>query len=1620
MAQKPSFLKRITTASTVAFAAAAIVGTGSSAFGADLITTGNPADYAAGGNIRSAAAAAPVIPAAGDYLFLGGAHDVVLDSTVATTINLYGNTGQTITVGINNATLTALVNDVSPAAVARAGTANTGAIAAGAAGAPTATLAFGAGPFNFNFVLNDVTQLEGVDFANNDGTVTFTGASNGLDFTKTIRSTGGVNGGIVVDVNNLIISGPFDAANKISTLVVNDTKAVTLNTDLNINGAVTLKGAAGNAGGSLTIGAGKNLIVADVAGENVGTGTLVFEGASTVTNGVGNGNVLNTISIGDGTVDFQGGVNAVVKATTISLTNANSALKLSTVAQAVTGNIVNTIADGNGSIIVDGAFGHSITGTVGKVGNSLTAINFNIDNQLTVTAPNNKATDFAVQNITTSLAKAANGNGSLILDGNYNIYSTIGTTANPLKLVSIVNVANAAATTTTLKTGNTINADTLQLTVAGGPNNILQLEANTTVNANITTGAANNGIITLTGASTINGDIATGVANSINAINLNKNNLTFSGANAFIQNGAANGIRFAQDETLAVTGTGDVFIGSDINVLTAGNHGIIDVDAMGAGKTLAISGNIGSAANSLASLSLAGGANLTLSAGDAYINNLIVGDATTVKLAHNTYKIVTTNTAGNGTVLISPAAAADPNATTLAEGTSLGTKDAVLKEIKFAAVPGAPSAATDVILNVGKDVSLYATNITNTTANTGSFEFNGGGTNIVKGQVGKGAQKFNTVAITGGTTAQFSDAAYFNGATTIDATSTLQIGNIYQVDSIQGAAPGQGTVEFVNAANITTQLGNDSGANTISTIKMSGTGNVILNKLLGAANIVFENTNQLQLAATDKVQGATITSNAGNPVANGAPTAPVVITSLANDSIDAGQSVGSKGNIVAIGLNGDLAFTVNEGAAFYGAIIPVTNNNGTVTLAATNGPNNDGSIYGLGTATNKLKTVNVTANTENFGDTYISADTLTIAEGITYTAHGAVDAGIKFIGANTGTMIFAADSNPLATTVITTANNGKGTVEYQGSEVNVGAIGAQGKSVTVVNFTGTSNQDIAILNNDIYSVNTNFGEYVVAVNAKQVTLNGISAIDNAIVLQTNTLTFNGNSTWGDNTSINTTLLNGTLGSINIESGKVTAAGNILSTVNISDQDTLGAVEAKYLLIGGGANLTLANGTTVKLDENSTINSNQRFASYSIIQNSDDKNYYVTRSNNATGVSTSDVTDAGFGGITGIVKNTAVITDPQNIGAAQQFTTNIGNLSSADSAQAIVALATDNAPLINSVIDSTTGHFTSSIANRVETARYTVLPNNAPERSLAAPERGVVGAADEPEDNVSYGAWLKPVYTDATQKSKGGNPGYNAKTTGGIVGIDTMANDNLMVGAAIGINQTKVKYKNYKSGDKTTVNGFLVSLYGAQQLVDNFFVQGGATFNLSQVKNKSQRYMADANGQKIAETATSNYDNMTFGGNVMFGYDAKLMDGVLLTPMAGLSYLKSGDESYKETGTTFQNKQVASKFSDRTDVVVGAKVLGDVMNLSGFTFYPEAHAFVTHKVSGKYAKTQSKLDGQVDFITGLPDKSAKTSYNVGLNVTARPGPQMEYGIGYDANLASKYVAHTGTLKVRVNF
>jgi outer membrane autotransporter protein len=245
----------------------------------------------------------------------------------------------------------------------------------------------------------------------------------------------------------------------------------------------------------------------------------------------------------------------------------------------------------------------------------------------------------------------------------------------------------------------------------------------------------------------------------------------------------------------------------------------------------------------------------------------------------------------------------------------------------------------------------------------------------------------------------------------------------------------------------------------------------------------------------------------------------------------------------------------------------------------------------------------------------------------------------------------------------------------------------------------------------------------------------------------------------------------------------------------------------------------------------------------------------------------------------------------------------------------------------------------------------------------------------------------------------------------------MANDTMTVGVALTAAKTDLKHKNVNAGDKTKADTLMFSIYGVQQVTDNWFVQGIASFGSSKIKNSAKR-VGSVNGVRINRIASAKYDSMSYGGEVLAGYNHKFSDMALVTPMAGLAYTKFNDSGYTETGTRNQNQTVSKKSTDKLEAIVGA-IVAMATEVNGITITPEVHGFIRQSLTNKTPKVDMRLDGMVNQITPKTTKAAKTFYNVGLGFNARAG-MMEYGAGYDAHMANKYVAHQGTLKVRVNF
>lgn len=283
-----------------------------------------------------------------------------------------------------------------------------------------------------------------------------------------------------------------------------------------------------------------------------------------------------------------------------------------------------------------------------------------------------------------------------------------------------------------------------------------------------------------------------------------------------------------------------------------------------------------------------------------------------------------------------------------------------------------------------------------------------------------------------------------------------------------------------------------------------------------------------------------------------------------------------------------------------------------------------------------------------------------------------------------------------------------------------------------------------------------------------------------------------------------------------------------------------------------------------------------------------------------------------------------------------------------------------------------------------------------------------------DDHARFGVWATPFYSQSTQKKRSSSCGFRSNSYGGTFGIDTKANENMVIGLAFSAMNTDIKHKDFKSGDKTKVSSFLVSAYATHQFTNNWFGQGVFSTGSSSVNNKENRRISNT---QFAMTE-GKYTSMTFATEILGGYNHLVNNKFVVTPMFGLNYNRINDSSYNESGPAGTPlMEVNKKASQKLDVVGGVRLTAMPFMTNGVEITPEVHAFVRHDVIGKGAKVNAKIPGL--NLPGEKAKLQKTFYNVGASVNAAYGA-MDYGVSADASFANKYVGVQGSVKVCVNF
>ena len=327
----------------------------------------------------------------------------------------------------------------------------------------------------------------------------------------------------------------------------------------------------------------------------------------------------------------------------------------------------------------------------------------------------------------------------------------------------------------------------------------------------------------------------------------------------------------------------------------------------------------------------------------------------------------------------------------------------------------------------------------------------------------------------------------------------------------------------------------------------------------------------------------------------------------------------------------------------------------------------------------------------------------------------------------------------------------------------------------------------------------------------------------------------------------------------------------------------------------------------------------------------------------------------------------------------------------------------NQELANSKLTKTNIEATTELAFSETANLSSVLTNRLSHLYLADNERAGISSGDDP---LNYGAWALGSIGSGLFKGKdsGKIKQHSSRAT---IGFDGKIDDDTTLGVALSYNINTLKPKadsinNSHTNFSTNTRSIIGSLYASQQADEQLVLTGNIAFGKLYGKTKYQSFLSDDNSFKLK--------GELFGVNIGANYYLPLASLILVPSLIG-SYEGVKFAAIKQGNLTTGNIHV-QKFS-----ITPGLSLATIFEYDEFQLIPQVSASYTNSLLIKSKKLNLKnASGRI--LSSNKISVAKDSYNLGASLTLA-SERIETSIGYERTWQSKYLGHTGYLKLRIN-
>lgn len=284
----------------------------------------------------------------------------------------------------------------------------------------------------------------------------------------------------------------------------------------------------------------------------------------------------------------------------------------------------------------------------------------------------------------------------------------------------------------------------------------------------------------------------------------------------------------------------------------------------------------------------------------------------------------------------------------------------------------------------------------------------------------------------------------------------------------------------------------------------------------------------------------------------------------------------------------------------------------------------------------------------------------------------------------------------------------------------------------------------------------------------------------------------------------------------------------------------------------------------------------------------------------------------------------------------------------------------------------------------------------------------VAAGSSMDDDVKHqqGVWVSGFLLKAKQKANGSVSGYKVMSHGGTLGVDSGITDNLVLGLAWSIVDSKLKRTDLK-GNRSGIKTNLFSLYGVMSMPQNWLIKSSISGGFSRIESRSVRSTISVGKHQ------SNY----------FGTDIHLLKRISLNNSyviaePDINASQFNDNAYREAeGAT--NWGVGKRRSYNIEAIVGGKLLSSHKTRNDYLLKPYLVAYGHITLKDRRGKIHISLDSGMDGVHLTQPKASSVWYSGSAGLLLYKG-DLEMSAAWELQLDKGYVSNQGSIKVRMEF